>query len=76
MARVSVPLLVVHGTADELVPLAMGEALFRAAASADKRFLAVRGGTHNDTYLVAGPDYWRQLGGFRDVCRRPDPRRT
>ena len=73
LARVQVPLLVIHGTADELVPPAMGEALFRAAASADKRLLAVRGGTHNDTYLVAGADYWRWLGEFRDLCRRPAP---
>jgi hypothetical protein len=59
-----VPLLIVHGELDELVPIAMGRALFAAAGSADKTFRAVPGGHHNDTYLLAGPAYWEWVRAF------------
>ncbi|BFI95639.1 MAG: alpha/beta fold hydrolase [Rhodanobacter sp.] len=40
------PLLVVHGTADEVIPIAEGRADFAAAASADKTFVPVAGKGH------------------------------
>ena len=55
------PLLQSHGTADEVVPFALGEELFAAAGSANKRFLAMPGVTHN------GPnaeDYYTVLRRF------------
>lgn len=61
---VTVPLLVIHGEADEVVPFAMGRRVFEAAASPDKAFHAVPGGTHNDTYVVAGRAYWPWLREF------------
>ena len=62
--RLEIPLLVIHGTRDELVPFEMGERLFNGASTARKQFRAVEGGRHNDTYLVPGPDYYRWLGEF------------
>lgn len=61
-----VPLMLVHGEADELIPLAMGEALVEAARAAGRtvRFLPVPGGTHNDTWVVGGERYWRESLGF------------
>jgi len=47
IAAVSVPLLVVHGDADDIVPFELGERLF-AAAREPKRFLRVAGAGHND----------------------------
>ena len=41
------PLLQSHGTADELVPLALGRRLFDAAPGR-KEFFEIKGGTHND----------------------------
>jgi len=41
------PLLQSHGTADEIVPFALGRELFDAAASDDKQFVAMSGMTHN-----------------------------
>ena len=55
------PLLQSHGTADEIVPFALGEKLFAAAGSTQKRFLAMPGVTHN------GPntkDYYTELRRF------------
>lgn len=58
------PLLVIHGDRDELVPFAMGRELFRAAATPQKTFRAVPGGSHNDTYVVAGAAYFGWITGF------------
>ncbi len=41
------PLLQSHGTADRLIPYAMGRQLF-AAANGPKQFIAIPGGDHND----------------------------
>jgi hypothetical protein len=41
------PLLQSHGTADRLIPFAMGRQLF-AAANEPKQFIAIPGGDHND----------------------------
>jgi fermentation-respiration switch protein FrsA (DUF1100 family) len=47
--RAHVPLLVAHGDEDEVVPYALGEALF-AAAGEPKRFLHLPGAHHNDVF--------------------------
>ncbi len=64
VARLDVPLLVIHGTEDELVPFAMGRALFEAARSSAKHFHEVPGGTHNDTYVAAGEGYYPAILEF------------
>lgn len=40
------PLLVVHGTADEVIPIEQGRVVFAAAGSSDKTFLPVAGKGH------------------------------
>ncbi|MHB0769934.1 alpha/beta hydrolase [Bradyrhizobium sp. 5.13L] len=47
MARVMVPLLVMHGTNDLAIPIAFGERLF-ALAREPKRFVRMVGGGHDD----------------------------
>lgn len=44
---VNMPVLVVHGTADDIVPFSMGEKLY-AAAKAPKKFLRAEGGSHHN----------------------------
>jgi fermentation-respiration switch protein FrsA (DUF1100 family) len=63
IGRVTAPLLILHGTADELIPFSQGEALF-AAARGDKRFVPVPGAHHNDVYIVGGAEYLRTLTEF------------
>jgi fermentation-respiration switch protein FrsA (DUF1100 family) len=65
IARLRVPLLVLHGDADEVVPFAQGRRLFEAAPE-PKRFHAIRGASHNDTYIVGGDAYWRAVAEFLD----------
>jgi fermentation-respiration switch protein FrsA (DUF1100 family) len=59
--RVKVPVFILHGEQDEVVPFAQGRKVFDAAAE-PKRFYAIRGAGHNDTYVVGGEPYfaaWR-----------------
>jgi alpha-beta hydrolase superfamily lysophospholipase len=48
IAKVKMPVLVVHGSDDSLIRPALGRALYERA-TAPKRFVLVEGGTHHDT---------------------------
>jgi len=48
VGNLTMPLLVVHGQNDRMIPPAQGQRLFKAAPSADKRFLLVPGAGHTD----------------------------
>jgi fermentation-respiration switch protein FrsA (DUF1100 family) len=60
---IRVPLLVVHGDRDEIVPLDHGRRLF-AAANEPKTFYLIPGAHHNDTYIVGGDAYFAAVGRF------------
>jgi pimeloyl-ACP methyl ester carboxylesterase len=47
IGQVRMPVMVVHGTRDSIVPYAMGERLY-AAARSPKRFIRVEGGGHHN----------------------------
>jgi fermentation-respiration switch protein FrsA (DUF1100 family) len=64
--RLRVPLLVLHGERDEIVPFAQGRRVF-AAAPEPKRFYAIPGAGHNDTYLVGGDAYWDAVRDFLET---------
>ena len=66
IAKVKVPVLVVHGDSDGLIPPALGRALYERAA-APKRFVLVEGGTHYSTNSRGQRQYkdaLRELFGF------------
>lgn len=63
--QVRIPRFVMHGTADELIPYAMGEQL-RDATVPPSRFLAIEGAGHNDTYAVGGSEYAEAVRRFID----------
>jgi fermentation-respiration switch protein FrsA (DUF1100 family) len=68
--RLAVPLLVLHGDRDEIVPLAQGRRVFEAAGG-PKRFVAIPGAGHNDTYVTGGEGYWRAVADFLDSLEEP-----
>ena len=72
ICAVRAPILVVHGTQDEVVPFSMGQQLF-AAASEPKRFYAVEDAGHNDLMEVGGESYLESLRVFigESVSRQP-----
>ena len=63
VSRLRMPLLVLHGDRDDIVPFAQGKRVFEAAPE-PKRFFAIPGASHNDTYLVGGEAYWRAIAEF------------
>jgi fermentation-respiration switch protein FrsA (DUF1100 family) len=63
IAALSVPKLIVHGKNDEIVPFWMGEKLF-ALAKEKKKFLAIEGAGHNNTYIIGGSVYLNELANF------------
>lgn len=48
ITQVKCPLLVIHGTADQVIPLVMGEKMFAAADSKQKEMLVLPGLGHNN----------------------------
>jgi hypothetical protein len=60
---VHAPVLIAHGTRDEVVPFEMGRRLF-AAASEPKRFYPIEGAGHNDVIEAGGDAYLQQVRTF------------
>ncbi|MFN2427672.1 MAG: alpha/beta hydrolase [Candidatus Binatia bacterium] len=65
MPKLTVPLLVLHGRDDELVPFSHGRALFDAATG-PKQFVELRGG-HNDAFATSRREYTEALRGFGET---------
>ena len=62
------PLLVIHGTKDEVVPYSLGVKLYDAYSGL-KEFVSISGGGHNNLELVAPDLYWNGVSGFLGVVR-------
>ncbi len=73
---IKVPKLLIHSSADEVVPFEMGRRLYEAA-SEPKRFFAVEGAGHNETLVVGGHAYNAAIRDFVSYCaqRRAQTRR-
>ncbi|NOZ85359.1 MAG: alpha/beta hydrolase [Deltaproteobacteria bacterium] len=65
LEQVSCPVLVIHGTRDELIPVQEGVALYEAAGG-DKELFLVEGAGHNDVSLVAEDEYQKRLRAWLD----------
>ena len=59
--ELAVPLLIVHGTRDTIIPFSEGEKLLEAARPGTE-FLAIGGAGHNDLLAVAGRPYLASIG--------------
>jgi uncharacterized protein len=63
ISRVHAPLLMLHGSHDDTVPVSLGERLF-AAANAPKQWLVVENAAHSDLDLADPTLYQATLQGF------------
>ena len=73
---VHVPLLVIHGDTDEVVPFVQGQMVYERA-NQPKTFWRVKGARHNDLLYVAGDDYLKQLRAFyASIGAHPKERHT
>lgn len=64
LQRSSVPLLVIHGDADGIVPFGAGRRVFADAPTTRKTFVTIPGADHNDLHLVDTARYWRAIDEF------------
>jgi alpha-beta hydrolase superfamily lysophospholipase len=69
MEEISLPLLVIHGENDTLIPVANGQALYDASPAAQKHLLRIAGAGHNDLMFVALDRYFRAITQFLSHCR-------
>jgi hypothetical protein len=61
--KIYLPLLILHGDRDEVVPFEQGRRLFEAA-NPPKEFYTIHGASHNNTYLAGGKPYWEAWRKF------------
>lgn len=64
LAKIHVPVLVIHGQQDELIPYSMGKALHAALPKGQSELWLVPGAGHNNLRVTAGSEYSRRLGRF------------
>jgi len=67
---VRAPVLVVHGSEDQLIKPELGRALFDKAVS-PKRFLLVEGGSHHNTNALGQSAYREALAELFGPMPRP-----
>jgi len=57
------PLLILHGTKDDICPIKLGQMLFEKAPS-PKEFISVEQGNHNNLVNLLGDDFWQKPYDF------------
>lgn len=76
ISKLNVPLLVVHGDRDNIVPIRYAQSVFESANN-PKQFYIVKGGTHNRPDLVDPENYYatvtRFMGDFATVTAQTLP---
>ena len=63
ISSIKSPLLVIHGTEDEVIPYSLGVKLYDAY-NGEKRFVRITGGGHNNLEFVDPAAYWEAFGTF------------
>ena len=66
------PVLVMHGTADSVIPFELGRALYDGLIG-KKTFVEIAGGDHNDARPPDERAYWRAVDDFIAATRSPWP---
>jgi len=61
--NIKVPILVMHGDKDALVPFEHGKRLYDMA-NEPKEFYTIPGAGHNDTHIVGGDEYFDVIKEF------------
>ena len=66
-------MLLIHGDADEKIPIAFNRDNFQALKTSDKTFYTVKGAGHEDVQAVGGADYQKKLLDFLNHCVHSRP---
>jgi uncharacterized protein len=65
--RITCPVLFIHGTDDDKIPISFGRRNFDATQSAEKQWIEVGGGGHNDLWRVAAETLPGQVSQFLEA---------
>ena len=71
--QIEQPMLLVHGDADEKIPISFNLNNFNALKTADKEFFIVKGAGHEDVAEVGGAKYRQKLLDFLNRCLHSYP---
>lgn len=69
---VRVPILIVHGSHDTIIPVGFARRLFQAA-NEPKELYEIPGADHNDTFFVGGEEYFNRIDQFVDSALPASP---
>lgn len=69
LPKISMPILVIHGERDTIIPIELGRQVFEAALQ-PKSFYSVPGADHNDLPFVGGRPYFQRLKRFAEEVAR------
>ena len=69
MNRANVPVLLLHGDRDSVIPIALGRELFQRIHGS-KEFVVIAGGDHNDAVARDAQAYWSAIDRFIDKARQ------
>ena len=70
ISGISVPILFIHGTNDEVIPFWHGKKLYDRATTLNKQYLWVPGAHHNDLPEIAGDTYWQAIYKFTNGLKK------
>lgn len=70
--EIHLPLLVMHGEHDNIIPNGLGKQLYFAANN-PKAFYEIPGADHNNTFLVGGEKYLEWITNYTLSLRQPHP---
>ena len=68
--KLKMPVLVIHGTSDEIIPYTMSEELYEAL-KVPKQLYLVPNAAHNDVATIAGVQYQEKLKEFVQLVLKP-----
>jgi alpha-beta hydrolase superfamily lysophospholipase len=64
MGKIELPLLVIHGESDLLIPFKQGKMLYDASPATDKRLQVIKRGGHNDLLFRGAEEYFSVIAEF------------
>jgi alpha-beta hydrolase superfamily lysophospholipase len=71
MAEIDLPLLVIHGREDNLIPVNNGQALYDASPASVKRIVRIPGAGHNDLLIIDPQTYFAAIQDFLSAIAPP-----
>ncbi len=71
--NIELPLLIIHGSEDEVIPASHGKSLVDASPANLKTFIPIDGGGHNDLFQLHGDEIIRRIARFAEDPTVVDP---